>query len=154
MFIPVCRHHFFEIHYYVLVDIQAQQCIQVPLRHRAAVVWLDDSQSRVSTLHERACHGGDQQQLVTQLLLRCNLEATCKTCGNKSSCPQTLFSVSSTVLGTFIQALEGRTRWSEGFRLTTSWCFSSSESGDRGIFATLQMSSFFSEHSSTRPRAR
>ena len=38
MFIPVCRYNFFEIQLYVLVDIQAQQCILVPLRHRAVVV--------------------------------------------------------------------------------------------------------------------
>ena len=43
MFMPVCRHHFFKIHLYVLVD---QQCIQAPLRHRAAVVWIDESQGR------------------------------------------------------------------------------------------------------------
>ena len=46
MFMPVCRHHFFKIQVYVLVDIQAQQCIQAPLRHHAAVVWLDESQGR------------------------------------------------------------------------------------------------------------
>ena len=38
MFIPICRHHFFKIQLYVLVDIQVQQCIQAPLRHHAAVV--------------------------------------------------------------------------------------------------------------------
>ena len=45
------------------IYIQARQCIQAPLRHRAAVVRLDESQGRVSTVHERGCHGGDEQQL-------------------------------------------------------------------------------------------
>ena len=58
MFIPVCRHHFFEIQLFVLVDIEAQQCIQAPLRHHAVVVWRDEFQGRVSTLHAARCVAG------------------------------------------------------------------------------------------------
>ena len=90
MFIPVCRHHFFKIQLYVLLVIQAQQCIRpsdIVLR------WSDLTNPRAELARSTD---------VVATGVTSSSFSTCKTFGNNSSCPETLFSMSSTLLGTFI----------------------------------------------------
>ena len=81
MFIPVCRHHFFEIQLYVLVDIQAQQCIQVLVPRYPLDIVLRGSDLTIPRAElappTRACHGGDQQQTLGRF-------------GNRFACPRAL----------------------------------------------------------------